>query len=788
MSNHFFAWKQNYHLLSSGAMDPSFLVVHYDQTESYVYSYFKEKLCNFPVNNYELFCDPLNWKIGQSSESYCQIFRKGSVGFGGDICMLPQETYIFLAHNVEFYTEHDFSGCGEVALKTIDDLNQRLFARYATLLGNFSVLQHKTCEFLLMPFSYAQRHHPEMFSSHPTEQLVFADENVQPNSVVVRYTVNAEQLLDCIRNAPDRRVENAYFSTLLLPLAKYSPDQYAALKQQLDTDSALKKTVDVFTMEQPYYYSEKSVDTDIPEFSFVLAKKEIAKICLSLEIAPGIYCGKEATKTIREIQKVAVDIYEKHIADYDFYNLHKLALNYYAVQINGCFLNKKRLYAFTDMDESVRQEFTKKTMHLREEYRGYIKTAEYLLESNLAVTHTDVSLACTKDVFRFLLAFSDWMVSLQDSADTCFHTELDISVEVDGEYRVTPVYSDITLQRHEEIISRKYKTFDYPIKNDDIDKAFLNEAVSAFAEDTGINFRLFLSLLDYLRTDATELPSANEVYPNVFEINRAEMEYGFKSVLEDQQVTPDAISACVDFIILDPSLLKSINFSENELLPIWEREKRDNRFSVKPIIVHCGSCVYSPIVMSNLYDMWYHGTLEWYLPYEIGLPKFKAVLNRWKKRYEDDMVQDIRQLLVRSGFDLALPEVDLCFRFPRDGYPEELGDYDVIAINSSSKTIWIIESKVLQKVGSIYEDQMQQKSFFFQHKDDEKFQRRIDYLVQNTQKVLASFGFTEDAEAYEVVPYMVTNKLFVSRYKEIAFPIITFSEFQALLGTPVPEK
>lgn len=80
------------------------------------------------------------------------------------------------------------------------------------------------------------------------------------------------------------------------------------------------------------------------------------------------------------------------------------------------------------------------------------------------------------------------------------------------------------------------------------------------------------------------------------------------------------------------------------------------------------------------------------------------------------------------------------------------------------------------------------KEPFSQNKDNEKFQRRIDYLVQNTQKILASFGFAEGAQEHEAVPYMVTNKLFASGYKVAALPIITFSELQTLLDTPLASK
>ena len=74
---------------------------------------------------------------------------------------------------------------------------------------------------------------------------------------------------------------------------------------------------------------------------------------------------------------------------------------------------------------------------------------------------------------------------------------------------------------------------------------------------------------------------------------------------------------------------------------------------------------------------------------------------------------------------------------------------------------------------------MQQKSFFRQHKEDEKFQRRIDYLYRNTSKILKSIGI--ECENIKIIPYMVTNKIFYSRYKNVKFSIISFSELADML-------
>ena len=129
---------------------------------------------------------------------------------------------------------------------------------------------------------------------------------------------------------------------------------------------------------------------------------------------------------------------------------------------------------------------------------------------------------------------------------------------------------------------------------------------------------------------------------------------------------------------------------------------------------------------------------------------------------------------VKKGFSPVIPEVDFASRYPQSDFPDDLGDYDIIAIIQSKKEIWLIESKFLQKVGSIYEDQMQQKSLFYQNKYDEKFQRRIDYISNNLNKVRSVFNL-EDSK-YAIISYMVTNKLLASRYKKLDFPIISYHE------------
>ena len=68
----------------------------------------------------------------------------------------------------------------------------------------------------------------------------------------------------------------------------------------------------------------------------------------------------------------------------------------------------------------------------------------------------------------------------------------------------------------------------------------------------------------------------------------------------------------------------------------------------------------------------------------------------------------------------------------------------------------------------------QQNRFFKENKFDEKFQRRIDFMNEHYSEVIRDLNLPE-AE-YQIKPYMCVNKVFVSRYKDIAFPILCYQE------------
>ncbi len=123
--------------------------------------------------------------------------------------------------------------------------------------------------------------------------------------------------------------------------------------------------------------------------------------------------------------------------------------------------------------------------------------------------------------------------------------------------------------------------------------------------------------------------------------------------------------------------------------------------------------------------------------------------------------------------DIDLRREDRCGKHPNINV---LGDYDVIGLNITKKTIFVIECKVLQPIGSVFEHSNQQKHFFTEEKYDEKFQKRIDYFSKVATSFFANHGY--DTEGFAIKPYMVVNKVFSSYYKNVRFSIVTFDELK----------
>lgn len=109
-------------------------------------------------------------------------------------------------------------------------------------------------------------------------------------------------------------------------------------------------------------------------------------------------------------------------------------------------------------------------------------------------------------------------------------------------------------------------------------------------------------------------------------------------------------------------------------MPIGEKEKRCDRYEVKPAYEYEGMAIYAPSSMHYLQDYWQNSLFEFCMPFEIGLQNTKDVLVEWKLVYEKKIVFDLEKVFKNRGF-VVRPNFEL-MNLDKNRYPQYLGDYD----------------------------------------------------------------------------------------------------------------
>ena len=770
-SSRFLMWKSFNHMFAKGAIQFGMIHTGINTSDEYVINYFENTLKEYPWNNNDefLLSSPFSWNIEIENNGIYRYTNKMHPTFFGYVKYLKDNGVCFFTHNVLFFNEKDVEEYRQV-ISLIDDINLRKMKTCNNFLDEIASTGNNFLEIMFMPMSYAKKVGLKL---DVNRNYIYSDCIINSNCINIRYTVNYEKLYKDIMKCDNRSIENEYVKELFLPLNKYFPKIYSKLVEYLDNTNLNKKEVDVVQIEIDYIYNNSNNYFNVDTKSFLLAKKDIAKICLNNNIQPGEYYGKDANEIVRSMQKDLISFFENEVAKYNQMDLHYKLLELYSVSIHTINIHRKRYDSITNVTEEVLNEVQGRIIEERENERRNVRTILYLLETNLFLKRDSEKKVDNQNINK-LLALSQWLVILNDSADICHFTDKEAHIEIDFEYVVDNIIDSV---EEENYSKRVYSKNNYTIANDAEDNKYLEKVLDTFKNETEIDLKDLFEICDYLQIHFLDYKCI-QISQNVYKTNKKQTIKDFKQLtdsLDGKKYSLEEIEKIIDFLTIDVTKLKTCKNKTDFYLPINERENRDNRFEIKPILCVNDELIFSPVIVKNIHDMWFNGILNFMLPYEIGLNKTTKEILNWKKRYENKMVYDIKEIFEKKGISFVKTNVELYKINRKQNYPRDLGDYDIIAIDDISKKIWIIESKVLNRVGSFYEMFEQQRNFFLEHKYDEKFQRRIDFMNQNYKSVLKSYGFS-DATGYKIVPYMIFNKVMTSRYKKVNFPIISIME------------
>lgn len=779
IADHFFTWKDSGEIIEKGAIRYDMISLASGNSDGYVFEYFKEKIKNYPLcDNDSLFDGFHSWKIKPKENGFYEYVSKINGNFGGDGHTYKNNCFLFYVHNIEFYKEKGYSEKIFGLISLIDDLNLRNARLYNNWFETNVVFNNKIIQLMFMPIDYAKSIDHNGFTIDSNRTYVYSDVITSGNNIIIRYTVNEEKLYSALEKATNRSVEATYYLELLQPLEEFAYNEYQQLKQKVISEFELPKGVGVVSITADYIWSGNTIGYHVSDMAYHLVRKEIAKICTKNGIEVGEYSGKDTNKMIRIVQSELIVFFEGYINKFDRFELHIALVGIYSKVLHDINIHKKRYDSFDNIEDYELSKMQHKAIQLREEEKHHLRVVEFALETNLYLENQRGTVKLSSDDIEFILAFSNWMVVLFDTADICHKSESDKHINVRDDFVIDIVDSDEMLDIFDGINKRVYDNNDYSIRLDYEDKAYLDDAITSFRMDTGMDFLKLLTFLDFM-TLLYSYEFASEIQSNVYSLNKEEMINSFTNEYEGK-IDRQEILNMIEYLTIEPKMLKIWKGNVVDFLPIGERENRPHRFNLKPIVEINNQIVFSPALMSDLHKRWKFGMTDFYLPLEVGIENTVKSILSWKKRYEDLIVDDVYQNFKDIGITNVWKEVELHKLDKKSKHPNDLGDFDVIAYDKTRNMLWVIECKVLNKVGSIHENIMQQYNFFLNKKYDEKFQKRIDYIVEHSNQFLEAQQ-VELTDEIIIRPYMITNKVFISRYKKVRFEIVTLNEFENLL-------
>ncbi len=772
-SARFFEWKKRNHMLSQGAIQYSFALLGHDTAAEYVFNWYKKQLRNYPWKSESLcFANPHEWLVLTNKNGYDEYVSK-AVTMGGFLKTFPNGVSVFLVKHLHFFKDADVEFELNNITVLVEDIVKRMIDSVFNKLIDTDSIRNIVFELMYMPNSYAEKASKGSLLRQNRE-YIFSDVYVSEGLTIIRYTTNFAAIKEAIKMATDRSTEVDVFLELFAAVKNLYPEFYEEIQGICNDIKRTPKHVDLFEELAEGYWNDKGLGYQVSDETSAKAKKDIAKLCLNMGIEPGTYKGKDANEVIRSMQVSLITEYERYVGSFNQYDMHCKALEIYAAEVFEVDMQRKRYVKFEHLDKDIKNEMQQDIIERRERGKRNCRNLLYLIETNLSISHNSDNII-DKEQMEYLLGYTDWLVSLNDCADACHFTDKSIYFSIDEEFLVDIHRDDTFVTDYDErnMIRRVYNDQSYITRDDEKDIAHIENVKKAFYKDTEIDFEYFISFLSYL-AQGNVMSYSNELRPNVFCADKEKLISDFYSTFEGK-ISCESIKAVLNYLTIVPDKIKTVDGKTLPFLQFGAREKRDNRFEVKSIWQFDDKVVFSPIVQLHIEDMWIRSFMDFFMPYEIGLSSTKKAIEDWKRLYEDKIVFDIEECFAQNGFSMTRHNMEL-WKVDREGkHPRNLGDYDVFAVDEKTKTIWIIECKVLGKVGSIFESVKQQEDFFLKKREDEKFQIRIDYLKGHYKEILRGLGIELDKE-YSVVPYMVMNKVMVSQYKNIAFEILSYGE------------
>jgi hypothetical protein len=377
---------------------------------------------------------------------------------------------------------------------------------------------------------------------------------------------------------------------------------------------------------------------------------------------------------------------------------------------------------------------------LAEAHGAFVKDSRnyrYLLECCVSA-HTSAAGDVTEQQVIELVATIDWLEVLYGASDV-LHNGIDVAgLELDHFYIPHVFYS---AGRDERETAFATETADLKlgvgvspadaVPEKAMDSSEWQRVNAMFDDQLGVSLSQFLGGLLVL----SRWPSANEQAD--LRWSYAATQEKLRNVLVDSVEELDAAQAdkIISLATLDPKGIrrligKSIDESD---VPIWEHNKRGNRYTIKPLIVReDGSFRWGAAAAERAARIWRSSIANGYLPADFDWPKVSDAVRAIKAKLDDEL-EVMAHAIVQRGTPCTVRGIDFMRRFPKENF-EDVGDYDILAFWPETNLWLVIECKYNQPAFCLKDARRLRDRIFGTSHDRAQFakiERRRAFLAKN---------------------------------------------------------
>ena len=784
----FISWQSSERIFLEGNEDSDgmyTLMLGHDVVDGFFYNVFTTCYAAFPSCGLPVLGHVLSWNSQKSArKGFWEIENKGYAPFFGSISRIGNAGSIFISRDFEscFKIPKEVLGLDNQVWRLVQDIVELIVIDKPNL---FESILNGLHGYLELEF------HPEEIWEEDGMPGFANDKKIAARFLCnshpyIAFSVKRLEFIDAIQSVSDRSLEVDLFLTVFGTLNSILPNEIHALQNGLQELSKEKKKVSIYPKEIPYIFEGLTKLIFVHDYIWKQVGKNIANLCSEVSVKPGVYSRKSASGVIRKIQNVANHWLLEKIRSFDEQDLHVKLVRCCAEAEHVYFISKSRPIKATDIAESERDRIIATDSKQRDESLGVIAASRYLIELNLSETSHGQKRVSEKDMEE-LLAISSRLCSLSADADYLY---------MYGVGQTFVVNENLTFQLEEckELATRKKKLrerqlidYGHPLLIDDLDIESLGRVLKGFELDTGFEFQLLSYVCDLLAMSFEDFDWMQKVTDNVVCCPVDVLKREILNELGTTDYSSDNIESCVDFLVLKRDFIKYDNGVAKSFVPIGRVKSRPNRYEMKPLVMFGNAVVFSRISVALAFKRWKDGLIQWFPPYKYGMENTIKAMEEWKSRYEKQLEVDVENIFIEAGLNR-----NHVFR-GRDlkdyGNHPDLGDYDVLAFDSSTNILWLIECKEIEREGCAFDyAEFQNHYFGSENKKGKlsKFTERIQYVKGNLHSVLIDLGIPEVECRVESI--VVSNKPFIDMSMNAPFEILTIGEFEKKLADSKPQS